>query len=279
MNKWKTILATCLLLAATTVLAQGETACGQHGQAHADSCCLHKNPRPGSRSLLFGIGSVNILDTYISQEEYRGTEVRIIGRNDHWLKKHPSWHRIMTSSGSVGFATPRADNVKDLSGLFTFAYAMRHEWRLGTQWSIEAGAQAEAGVGFLYNTRNSNNPAQARLYLNLGPSAAASYNFSLFRKAMRLQYEVTAPLVGLVFSPNYGQSYYEIFSRGNYDHNVVPTTTFCAPTLRHSLTLDIPLRRSAIRIGYMGDIQQAEVNNLKYHTYSHLFLIGYHKNI
>ena len=96
---------------------------------------------------------------------------------------------------------------------------------------------------------------------------------------MRLQYEATAPLAGLLFSPNYGQSYYEIFSRGNYDHNIVPTTPLCAPTLRHSLVLDIPLKRSSIRVGYMGDFQPAEVNSLKYHTYSPLLLIGYAKNI
>ena len=253
----RTLLTIGLLLTVTAGMAQ----------RHQENSCV------------VGIGSTNILDTYISPEEYTGTELRVMGQSIHWLKKHRYWKRICTHMGTMANASPRADNVDYLSGLYTFNLAYRHIWPLNNGPTLEAGAQVEGGAGFLYNTRNSNNPAQARLYMNLGPSVAAAYRFTLFRKTMRLQYEATAPLAGLLFSPNYGQSYYEIFSRGNYDHNIVPTTPLCAPTLRHSLVLDIPLKRSSIRVGYMGDFQQAEVNSLKYHTYSHLLLIGYAKNI
>lgn len=90
---------------------------------------------------------------------------------------------------------------------------------------------------------------------------------------------MNAPLLGLLFSPNYGQSYYEIFTRGDYDHNCVPTTPFNAPTLRQMLTLDIPLKPFTVRVGYLGDYQQAKVNSLKYHVYSHLLTVGFVRNL
>ena len=91
---------------------------------------------------------------------------------------------------------------------------------------------------------------------------------------MEARWEAHFPLGGLMFSPSYGQSYYEIFSRGNYDRNIVPTTIFSTPSLRQQLTLDFTVARTTVRLGYMNDIRQSSVNGLKQHAWSHLFLVG-----
>lgn len=54
----------------------------------------------------------------------------------------------------------------------------------------------------------------------------------------------------------------------------MPTTFGSTPSLRQMLTFDFSLGRTTLRLGYMGDFQQARVNNLKYHSYSNMLLIG-----
>lgn len=43
------------------------------------------------------------------------------------------------------------------------------------------------------------------------------------------------------------------------------------------LTVDFRLARTTWRIGYLGTIEQAHVNNLKQHTYTHSLVIGFVK--
>ena len=86
------------------------------------------------------------------------------------------------------------------------------------------------------------------------------------------------PFVGLMFSPNYGQSYYEIFSLGHYDHNVCFTWPGNAPCFSQLLSADIPLGAGTLRVAYRCDIRQSHVNSLKSHTWSNLFMIGFVKH-
>ena len=43
------------------------------------------------------------------------------------------------------------------------------------------------------------------------------------------------------------------------------------------LTADYPFKWGTMRIGYLGSARQFQVNNLKQHDWSHLFMVGYVK--
>jgi len=82
-----------------------------------------------------------------------------------------------------------------------------------------------------------------------------------------------------MFSPQYGQSYYNLFSQGNYDHNVVCTHPGNALSLHQNFSFDFPIRRATIRVGYLSDLRQARVNGLRQHHYTRAALIGFVRNI
>ena len=225
---------------------------------------------------MLGVGTVNVLDTYLSPEEYRGTELRYVS---HSVRENGSrLSRELVHQAQLLSVHNRKDNNNELGGFYNFQYSWHYalgRWELGKgELCLKAGGGIDTRLGFLYNTRNSNNPAQAYGQVNVAPDAVAAYRFHLWNCPFQLRYELQAPLLGLMFSPNYGQSYYEIFTRGNYDRNLVVTTPVSAPSLRQLLTFDFTLRHTTIRIGYLGDYQQAKVNGLRQHVWSSLVVLG-----
>ena len=239
------------------------------------------------RASYIGFGHTDILDTYISQEKATGPELRYIYTSESRKLKgngqltgrclsnvsHYLMHQIFVTSSDT-----RGNDNSMLSGMYNlkFGWHYNRDFTFSSQsLNLKAGGLADGTFGFLYNTRNSNNPAQARASLSIDPSVMATWSFKIKNRPFAMHYEVAMPLMGIAFSPNYGQSYYEIFSRGNYDHNVVFTSPFSGPQLHQLLAFDFRLWRTTFTIGYLGDIRQMDANNLKYHQYTHSILIGW----
>ncbi len=248
--------------------AQGDTMAGMGGDSVISG-------RTTTVAYMVGAGRTEVLDTYLSQEHFSGPGVTFLATVD---KQRPGsrWLTAMEHQANASTTHDRNDRRTEIEGSYNFYWGRYYCWTVaGDKLTLMAGGVADANIGFIYNTSNGNNPAQARLHINIMPSAAATYRFHLGRRRMALHYKVQLPLAGVMFSPNYGQSYYEIFSRGDYDHNIVPTSFISAPNFRQQLMADINIsRKLTLRLGYLGDYQQASVNNLKSHVYSHRFMIG-----
>ena len=224
---------------------------------------------------MIGVGNSRVLDTYITQEKFSG-----IGLSYLFIKERTKpvkrWNSIIEHEIDLSSTKDRSEDAHALEGDYNLYWGRYRQWQcFGEHLLLQAGALVNTNLGFIYDMTSSNNPAQARLSLNLMPAAVATYHFPLFRQQFTLRYELNVPLAGVMFSPNYGQSYYEIFNRGIYDHNIVPTTFISAPTFRQMLTLDWNTgKKWSLRIGYLGNYQQAQVNNLKQHIYAHRVMIG-----
>ena len=236
---------------------------------------LHAVAQESTSANIIGVGSSGILDTYINQEKFSGIGFTYLYIKEH-MKPEKRWNSIIEHELDLSTTRDRSKDNQMIEGSYNLYWGRYCHWQLlEDRLLLQAGGLANANLGFLYDMTTSNNPAQARLSLNLMPAGIATYHFPLFGKQFALRYELNVPLVGIMFSPNYGQSYYEIFNRGNYDHNIVPTTFVSAPSFRQMLSLDWHTSEKwSLRVGYLGNYQQAEVNNLKQHIYAHRVMIG-----
>ena len=239
-------------------------------------------------STMIGVGGANILDTYLSPYNYTGTDIRIQRETQRMTTLwggRVSNQLLIDVNGAINKNHVR--NIKEYAGGIRYSQGWFYQFaggntvnpveRSSSPWNLAAGLAASGYLGGIYIDRSGNNPAQAKADLMIDLSAMATYDMVIAKHHYLWRYQVAVPLMGIAFSPNYGQSYYEAFSLGQSDHNVVFAYPGNMPSMRHRLTLDIPIRRTILRVGYVAQFNQSTFNHLKYHSYTHDFMIGFNK--
>lgn len=246
-------------------------------QAQGDSL---QAQRYVTRATMYGVGFTNVFDTYLSPQEYKGIEFRISRETIRMTKLFDGNVSAQNFfQANVSYTHNRADNNNTFAGLVNWSYGLHYQFRLTENFKLLAGGLFDANGGFVYNLRNSNNPASARAYINLDASGMAIWHLKIKRLPIVLRYQINLPMIGAMFSPHYGQSYYEIFSLGNSGGVIQFTSLHNQPSLRQMLSIDLPVGQTKMRLSYLADMQQSNVNGIKTHTYSHLFMIGFVRNL
>ena len=226
-------------------------------------CLMAQEKQESTTRLFVGGGWADVLDTYLSPYSYKGSVFNLT------IEKQYE-HTMHRTSLHMSLLDNPAGNVNEYE--FGMAYGIAHHFQLMKKgaFNLKAGPLGHMYVGGIYNERNGNNPGQAKLSLMLDASALATYDFHLLHKDFQLEYSIDIPFFGLAYSPQFGQSYYEEFVLGNYDHNCVIAHPFNTPSLRQRLVVDFKLgRRGCLYWGYNGEMFQTKYNGLRHHSYLH----------
>lgn len=234
-------------------------------------------PLPSIHSTMIGVGHANVLDSYLAPYNYAGTNFRFQLESLRTTSGGNQRQSQLDVNGAL--LENRVGNTNAYSAGARYAMTWYYVNEIKEHLKIGYGPEASAYIGVTYVNRSGNNPANAHSDIMLNLAGMANYDFTLWNREYNLTYQLAVPFLGIAYSPNYGQSYYETFVLWNLDHNLLFANPFNMPSLRHRLLLDIPVGRrgSTVRIGYVGQFNQSTFNNLKHHSYTHDFMIGYTK--
>ena len=231
---------------------------------------------------MLGAGSINNLDTYLSGYEYTGMGLYMQHENFRDARTGCYRWKFQTMfNGTLGYTT--LGNNGQITAMAAYSWGGYHPFTVSNRLKLLAGAQIQLEGGALYVPSNGNNPVAAKLRTAVAASGMAIYSFPVMKNDWTARLQLDIPLAGVMFAPEFGQSYYEIFGLGHTDGIVAFTHPFNCPSWRQMLTLDIPLwwrhHSSTIRIAYTGDIYQSDINGIRCHIYRHAFSIGFVKTI
>ena len=224
-----------------------------------------------NQATLFGVGTMVLTDTYLSPLEYNGLTLSLFHErlNATSLLRGKLLLQQQFFLQAASTDNP-ISNAKTYYGNIDYHLNGFHPILNTNSFRLLAAAGADLSLGGIYNIRNSNNPAQLKTSINLNASLLAFYKWRL----LTLRWQVTSPLLGAFFSPEYGQSYYEIFVLGNN----IGTIHFATPAnqrgLRNYITADYPIGKVTLRAGYLRNYYRTEANNLITSISSHQFMIG-----
>jgi len=227
-------------------------------------------------SKTFNIGSINVLDPYLSPYEYNGTRIGYMTDNRRFIRANDTTLSY-TSRAILNISTADHPNKNNSMLMFEGYYnlGINYHIRPFEKFMVLIGGSWDVDLGGKYISRNVNNPFSLDLYTNINATAEVQYEFNFLKQNLRLQYGVQTPLIGYMFVPMQGASYYELFSLNNLSDAFHFSSLHNRRAWMQYFHLDIPLRMTTLRLGIQHDFLQYSANDMVFHKKGFNFSIGY----
>lgn len=232
--------------------------------------------RPVKSIFTADVGTVAMQDTYLSPITYKGTNLRLGYQHMQALGHDPErWVRSL----DVGMEYDNVHNIagnNTMHGLYIDArWALMRRWRdvIVPGLQLMGGGAAMMHGGVIYNPRNSNNICSVKVHAGIGIAGCAAYPVKIGKLPVTLCYQMSAPVIGAFYSPDYDESYYEIYV-GNHSglaHVAWPGSRL---EINNLVSADLHLGSTILRLGYRHHGMSSGINNLTTRHSSHALVIG-----
>jgi len=227
---------------------------------------------------MLGFGTSSVYDSYLSPLKYTGENVGLYYEQmkntglmsgnvavQHLFNADYSWTK--NNSGTASYYT----------GVIEYEYGLFYRFKPANKWQFFVGPQVGGLLGFVYNTRNENNPATGKAHANLSLSGITDYNLRIHSQPVHFKDQFSLPFIGIMYSPQYGESYYEI-SLGDSKHLVHPASFQNYFSVSNMLTAEIPFNKFTLLLSYRFSFYETRINNLDTQLITNTYYIGLSHN-
>lgn len=231
--------------------------------------------RPLSIMFMTDVGHASVLDSYLTPITYDGVDLRLSFDAMRACGNHNNWARQLN-------VAVQYDNVENNVGNNTMHnLAAQARWGMMRRWDdvtpahlrFLVGPMAQLRGGAIYNPANSNNVVSIKGHASVGVTGMAVYNTHLAHRPLTLSYQLTMPVLGLFISPEYDESFYEIYLR-DYRNITYVGGWGNRFDMENLLAADLRLGGTILRLGYRCCIERSWVSNINTHITTHSLVIG-----
>jgi hypothetical protein len=227
---------------------------------------------------LIGVGGYRMKDTYLSPEKYGGLGFRFMNERMRLIKSSGfKVSRQNIVNVDISSTMNGAENANFLSAFVNYSIGYHYRFLPDPYFKIMIGGNARGMTGMVYNTRNGNNPMTVHADVDLNFSLIAIYEFRIRKYPFTLRYQFDTPFAGILFSPVYNQSYYEIFSLGNTAEIFNFNSFHNKLAMRNYFTVDFPVGGMTLRTGYFGSFYATDIHDIDRYIISHNVMLGFVK--
>lgn len=228
-----------------------------------------------NKSNTIGIGSILVSDPYLSPLPYEGTILTI---STNSLKLLSVVNKNVSTQNRLNIFSGKLLNPAQTSALLytgaNYQFGMYYHLHPIEKLLIMGGSAIDLDLGFKYMPRNVNNPFNLDLSGNVNLAAIAFYNIATRKRLLKLQLSVQSPLIGCMFVPELGASYYEIFDMGNTDNCFHLSSIHNKRGLKSEFLVHVPFKRTSWHVGFAANLLKYEANNMVYKRNEFSLLIG-----
>lgn len=222
------------------------------------------------------LGNIRLADSYLSPLAYNGTVVGWEAQHERYYKKHVgtlSWRNRNSLTLATTLNLAYSASISYLAG--SISYGTFYHFEPLKNLRVRAGGYVDLAPGVKYNSRNSNNIASVDASATLYGEIGVRYHLPISSQlAILLGGEVSTPMLGLMFVPEMGSNYYEMWKLKDFDNTIHFSTFHNRYGVSGKLYADLQFSGFSLRLAYMPEVEYWSANYLHFSRYTSFFSLG-----